>query len=155
MNDSLSVNGVDGAGDPLDEFGGGARYRVDRRVRRLLSARPLEQFDRQIGNGDTVRPGERVDLEDLNDLGVLDAGEDLGLEEEALNGARVGRGARQDHLECDRPIQPLVASLVNDTHAPATDLSDELEAGDMRQTARVRDNERCVGRQHQSASFGE
>ena len=36
---------------------------------------------------------------------MLDPGEDLGLEEESLNGPRVGGRAGENHLERDRAVQ--------------------------------------------------
>ena len=55
MNDALSVDGVNGAGDPLDEFGRGAE--VERPVLEALAQRAaFEQFDRQIRDRHAAGP---------------------------------------------------------------------------------------------------
>ena len=71
-----------------------------------------------------------ADVVDLDDVGVLEAGDGLGLLVEPRQGDGAGVGAGQDHLERDQTIQVDLAGLVNDPHAAPAQLLEDLEAGD-------------------------
>src|SRR5205807_1851489 len=64
-----------------------------------------------------------VEIVDGDDVGRLDASQELGLAEEAL-----GRSARQAELDRDEPVEGLVAGAKDDSHAAAADLLKEVVA---------------------------
>ena len=145
---------VDGPGDAFQELGGGPR-----RERPILDPAAersaLQQFNRQVGNGDTIWPHEGIDLVNLHHLRMLDAGEDLGLEEEALNGARIRDHSGQDHLRRDQPIEAAMPGLVHHPHAAATDLTHDVETRNAGQAGRVRNQKRGVAGEDERSRFGE
>ena len=69
-------------------------------------------------------------MEDLDDVGVLEPGDRLGLGEEAGGGLGRGVGAGQDHLQGAGAVEPDLAGLVDDAHAAAAQLAQDLVAGD-------------------------
>jgi len=87
-----------------------------------------------------------ADLVDLNDVGVLQAGDGLGLGAEAGQVRRAGMAARQDHLQRDDAIQLEVPRLVDDTHAALAELAQDLVAGHLaRRATAARDAGRRQG----------
>ena len=81
-----------------------------------------------------------ADVEDLDDVGVLELGDGLGLGQEAGGGLGAGVRAGQDHLQGDDAVEPDLAGLVDDAHAAAAQLAHDLVAGD---GDRCRANGRC------------
>lgn len=67
-----------------------------------------------------------VGFVDLDDGGVLEAGEGAGF----LEHARALLGGRVDHLECDEAAERGIAGLVHDSHAAAAEHAYDLEAAD-------------------------
>ena len=65
-------------------------------------------------------------LSDLNDMGMLNPGDRLGLGHEPSDVVRTGVSAGQDHLEGARPVQADMARLVDDPHAAAAQLAADL-----------------------------
>ena len=57
-----------------------------------------------------------------DDAGMIEQGNSLGLELEASEIGVVGKHARLDHLESDWSIQANLTCLVDNSHAPATEL---------------------------------
>ena len=135
VDDAPEVRGVNGPGEPLDEFCRGPRRRPPRAGRWCCAPcaacgpkrSALEQFHRQVRDRHPVRPQVGVHLEHLHHLRVLDAGKYLGLGHEPLHDARIGGSAGEDHLQCDQPVQPPVPGLVHHPHPAATDLGGHLE----------------------------
>ena len=145
MDDAPEVRRVDGAGEPFQQFGGAARGGPPRRAAGLgrgallqppVQGAALQQLHREVRDRHTGRPLVHVDLVHPHDLRVLDLRQEFGLEQEPLNGPRVGGGAGEDHLERDHPVQPQVAGAVHDAHSAAADLGEYLEPADARQPAR-------------------
>src|SRR5216683_4956917 len=64
--------------------------------------------------------GERADVVDGNDAGMLEAGEDAGLAVETMREVAVGNGNVED-FESDAALQHLVFRGVDDAHAAARD----------------------------------
>ena len=71
-----------------------------------------------------------ADVVDLDDVGVLEPGDGLGLGEEAGGGLGAGVRAGQDHLQGDGAVEPDLAGLVDDAHAAAAQLAQDLVAGE-------------------------
>ena len=76
-----------------------------------------------------------ADVVDLDDVGVLEPGDGLGLGQEADGGLGAGVRAGQDHLQGDGAVEPDLAGLVDDPHAAAAQLALDLVAGDGRRGA--------------------
>ena len=71
-----------------------------------------------------------ADGEDRDDVGVMELGGGVGLALEALAGlSRQAEAGGQD-LEGNAAIQRDLPGLVDDAHAAATDLADELEVAE-------------------------
>ncbi len=68
-------------------------------------------------------------------LGVLEPGDGLGLGEEPGAVAVAGKLATREHLQRDDPAQPPVAGLVDDAHAAAAQLAEDLVLADPRRAA--------------------
>ncbi len=76
---------------------------------------------------------------DLDDVGMLQPRDGLGLGVEAGDLGRAGMAARQDHLERDLAIEADVPCAVDHAHPAATELGQELVAGhDRTRTGRGR-----------------
>jgi hypothetical protein len=71
-------------------------------------------------------------VEQRHDVGMMQAGDRLGLRQEAHHLVWPGVGAGEDHLQRDDPAQAQVARLVDDAHAAAAQLLQVLVAGDRR-----------------------
>jgi hypothetical protein len=97
--------------------------------------------------GDKFHDAERpalmlADLEYLHDIGMLQAGNRLGLRAEARQGLRVSGRPWGDHLERHQAAELALARLVDDAHAaPAQFLQDfvtgNVEPGDLRGRCRT------------------
>ncbi len=66
------------------------------------------------------------DLVDRDDIGVVEIGGELGFAEEPLSLLVAGHLAREDHLRGDEPFDRLLPGLVDDAHAAASDLLQDL-----------------------------
>jgi hypothetical protein len=73
------------------------------------------------------------DVVDLHDVGVLEAGDGLGLGQEKDDRLVVGIGTRQDHFQHTGAVQQEFPRLVDDSHATPTQLAQDLVALDCRQ----------------------
>ena len=69
---------------------------------------------------------------DLDDSRVLDLGDGAGLDVESCDLVGRGVGTGKDHLQGDQAIQPDMPGFVDDAHAAAADLGDDLVARDGR-----------------------
>ena len=130
------VGGVDGAGEGLDGPGG-LRDVLRPAVDPLGEAAAVDEFERQVGEAAGL-----TDVVDLDDIGVLEAGDGLGFLVEPRQGTGPSVCAGKDHLERDKTTQVGLAGLVNDPHAAAAQLLEDLEAVDGRQPGRSRDSGR-------------
>ncbi len=137
MEDALAVGEVDGPRQRLHRLGGGAgRLRLAGRLLGQVAA--LDELQRQ--ERQTV---VFADLMNLDDVGVTEGGDGLGLGLEAGAGRGARPAARQDHLERDESIQARLPRLVHDAHAAAADLPQDLVA----RQAGQQDGRRGLGRQ--------
>ena len=73
---------------------------------------------------------------DLNDIGVPNPGDGLGLGQEADEVLGAGMFALQDHFQSAKAVEPELARLVNDGHAAAAQLGKGLIARDLRRWVR-------------------
>ena len=124
VEESLAVRMVDGAGHDRDQPRGGAG----------IVAEPLG-LPRQAAAIHELHAEERpifvlAHLIDRHDVRVIQVGRELGLAEESLSLRRGRHRPGQDHLQGDEPFQPLVAGLVNDTHATARELLEQFIVAD-------------------------
>ena len=126
MDDPPAVRLGDGPRQGLDQPGrpfgrpGGA-------VELLRQAAPLQVFELEIGP--VVVVAEAVDLDDV---GMAQLRDRLGLGEEANGRLVTGVFTRQDHLERDDAVELDLAGLVDDSHAAAAQHAFDLVAGDAR-----------------------
>ena len=100
-------------------------------------------FPVQAAAGAELQREERLalvlaDLVDLDDVGVLQAGDGLRLGAEAVALVAPGMAAGQDHLESDEAVESELPRLVDDAHAAAADLLHDLVTGHGRQQERGR-----------------
>ena len=70
---------------------------------------------------------------DLHDVGVLQAGDGLGLGQETGDGLGVRMSAGQNHLQNARAVQEDLLGEVDDPHAAAAELGQDLIAVDNRE----------------------
>ncbi len=124
MDDLPLVGFVHGSRQGFDQLGGLAR-RQGSAAQLLRQAAAAAEFQRE------ERPAlVFADAVDLDDVGVVQAGDGLGLGLEAGQVVGAGVFARQDHLERDDAVEAALPGLVDDAHAAAADLAEQLVAGD-------------------------
>ena len=118
MDDAQSMRLGDGAGEGLDQSGrrGG---RARRAVHRLLEAAAGQVF--QLEERQPVR---LADVIDLDDAGMLEPGDGLGLDPEPRRGRLAGVRPGQDHLQGARAVQRQVAGQVDHPHAAPAQLAE-------------------------------
>ena len=120
MDEAALVCVVDRPRQRFDERDGlRARYR--RAVHTLGEAAPLNQLHAQVGAALML-----ADLVNGNDLRMVHLGGRLRLVVKALQFGGRGEPAREDHLQGDETVEALLAGLVDDAHAPAGDLLQQL-----------------------------
>src|SRR5581483_3895855 len=68
---------------------------------------------------------------DVDDVGVLEPGRGLRLDLEACERLVVRQLTGADHLEGHGAVQPGLAGAVDDAHAAATEVAEDLIAGDL------------------------
>ena len=120
MDDPVPMRQIDRAG-PASRPG-----RAASRGRPGVAADPVGQG----AAADPLHRQERVavvdaHLVDLHDVGVLDAGGQLGLAAEPLPLGFGREAAGQDHLQGHQPPQPAMPGLVDDPHPAAADLAQD------------------------------
>ncbi len=124
MDDPLLVGGVDGPGERARQPG-----RVGERL--WPAAQPggevaaLDQF-----HGEEGQVALEADLEDLDDVGVLQPGDDAGLADEAVEPLLPAEQAFLQRLQRHQPVEGDLAGLVHDAHAAAPQLVQHLVAGE-------------------------
>ena len=120
MDDAAQVSGVHGPRQRLDQLGGLAR-RLRLATQHPVQPAAIDVLQRQVGAVVVL-----ADLVDLDDVGVLEAGDGLGLDVEAGQLGRAGVDARQHHLQGDHALEAEVPGLVDDAHAAAPQLPQDL-----------------------------
>ena len=124
MDDALAVGLGDAARHGFDQLGGPLR-RPGRAVETPVQAAAVDVLqleERQaVGLADVV---------DLHDVGVLQPGDGLRFGQEADGGLDAGMGAGQDHLQDAWSVQEDLSAAVDDAHAAAAQLAQDLVAGD-------------------------
>ena len=88
----------------------------------------------------------RAHLVDLDDVRVLQAGDGLGLGQEAGTILRPGVTAGENHFQGDEPVEGQLPGLVDDTHRAAAENGQDFVAGDNRRGHRL--GVRRLGRRH-------
>ena len=126
MDNFLRVRVLDGQGHRVDQLGRlGRGQRPAGEV--LVQAAALDQFHREIRATLVF-----ADFVHLDDVGVPHARRRLGLDAEAGAFLRAGQGAVANQFEGDQPLRFRLAGLVDDPHAAAAQLLQDLVAGDTR-----------------------
>ena len=126
MHDAGLVRRVHGPGERRHQLGRRAAG-LGRPLEAVGEAPPFEQLERD--EGAAVGLAEVVDLDDV---GMAEPGDGLGLDQEPLAMLGVGVLAVADHLQRDDPVQRAVPGLVDDAHAAAAQLGQDLELGESR-----------------------
>ena len=126
MDDPPAMGLGDGARQDLDQRGG-PFGRPGRAVEPLRQAPPFKILELEIRP--LVVVAEAVDLDDI---GMAQLRDRLGLGKEANRSLVTGVLARQDHLERDHAVELDLASPVYDSHAAATQHGFNFIAGDRR-----------------------
>ena len=126
------MGGVDGAGQGLDQLRRGAGV-LGSAGQVLGQAAALD-----VLHGEERPAVVRADVVDLHDVGVDQAGDRAGLPAET--GQLLGAAERpvQNHFQGDHPIQAALVRPVDDAHAAAAQLAQDLIARDVGQSGLVR-----------------
>ncbi len=126
VDDSGVVGELDGPGERDQELGGRAAG-LGRTCEPVIERAPLEQLE-----GNEGCAGGFADLEDLNDVGMTQPGDRLGLDEEPGLSFGATGPVPADHLHGNQAIQSELPRLVDDAHASLAEHVKELVAGDRR-----------------------
>ena len=113
MDDAGLMRCVQGVGERLHQLGCRA-LRLDRPIEAVGEAPAIEQLER-----DEEAAVGLAAVVDLDDIGVAEPGDRLGLHQEPLANLGVVVLARADHLQGDDPIQRAVPGLVDHPHPAA------------------------------------
>jgi hypothetical protein len=122
VDDVSLVGGLDRPGQRLRQPG-----RLARRQRRALQL-PVEAAAGAELQGQVGPALVDADLEDLDDVRMLQAGDGFRLGLEALQGGAAGVSAGQDHLEGDDPVEAHLPGPIHHAHAAAPQLAEDLVA---------------------------
>ena len=126
MDDPQPVRLDDRARERLDQ-----RRRTPRRpwgaVEPPVEPPALEVLQLEVGQAVGL-----ADVVDLDDVGVLEPRDGRRLGQEAGGGHGIGVGTGQDHLEGARAVEADLTGVVDDAHAAAAELTQDLVAGDRR-----------------------
>jgi hypothetical protein len=129
VDHAVGVGGLDGPGQGLDQ--------LRRRPHRL--GPPLEVLGQAAAGyelQDEVRPARGLaDVVNLDDVGVLQAGDRRGLGAKAGQALRAGLGPGQHHLQRHGAIEAELPGLVDHAHAAASQLPQDLVARHRRPVA--------------------
>src|SRR5262249_60165341 len=120
-----------GAGQPLEDLGRAfLRHRFAADLLRQASA--VDELEREEGKAVAL-----ADLEDLDDVGMLEAGDRLALDAESFELVLAGMLAGDHHLEGDDPVEPGLPRLVNHAHPAPAELAQDLISIDQRRAGRA------------------
>ena len=142
MDDALVVGILHGQGHVAHNLGGqprGQRSGDDL----FAQAVAVDQFE-----GEEWFAVMRADFVDVDDVGMLEPGHRLGLGAKAGQIAFGGEVPGQDHLKGHEPVEPVLAGLVNHTHAATAQDVEDVVARHVRQANGfrvLRRQGRCLG----------
>ncbi len=128
MDDAGLVGDVRRAGQHGDEVAGLPR-RLGGAVDSVRQAPALHELQ-----GEERAAAFLADLMNLDDVGVPESGDGLGLGAEAAQLLRAGEIRGRDHLQGDEALQARLPRLVHHPHAAATQQAQDFVAGHRRQT---------------------
>jgi hypothetical protein len=115
------------------------------RANELLDGEPVV-----VLHHDVVRALRLPVVDDVDDVVVLDAGGRFGFLLEARDETRIGRQVREQHLDGDRLLDRLLASLVDDRHPPDGDLLERVVTAYAKYCLHVRNGIRSAPEMHGS-----
>ena len=127
MDDAALVGRVDGPCELLDQLHGRPDG-LGPAVQPVLQRSPRHVFESEVGRSVLL-----TDLEDLDDIGVMQTGDRLGLSLEPLKALRAVPRVDGDHLQGDDPLQLLVLRLIDRSHPAPAQFAQEDVATDDRQ----------------------
>ena len=130
VDDAVSVGVVECAGELVDD---GAD--LLRREGAALFDEALEVVTGQLLHDDEDGGVGLFAVEDLDDAGVAEGADDAGLVAEAIGKVALVDKRVGEHLDGDGPAERGVDALVNDGHAAARDLADQLVLSDLADAA--------------------
>ena len=122
MDDSVLVGKVHGTGDGFEKPGRD-RCRLRLAVEQFGQAPPLDKLQRQERAAFVF-----ADFVNLNDIGMLEAGDGLGFGAESGTLLGAGVDAGPEHLQGDRSLQAQVPGLVDDADSAAAALLQDFVA---------------------------
>ena len=126
MDDPGLVRDMDGPGQSHHQFGR-LLARLGSPRQPVVEAAAIEQLER-----DERQAGRLADVVDLDDVGVSQPRDRLGLHAEAGQVVGPRLAAAADHLQGDQAVQPEMPRLVDDPHAPFAQPLEDVVAGDGR-----------------------
>ncbi len=138
MNESAGVRGVERGRDLANK--GERTLGIELRLacEQCAEIGPLD-----VTHGDVKTLVRLARVVHGHDIGVIEAGSELGLDEEALAEAAVLRLLRRDQLESDRPSEPRVEGPVDDSHPAVPENGLDLVAGEPIARLKLTRNSRC------------
>ena len=123
MDDPFAMRLGDGPSQGLNQPG-----RIRGRSRRAVQC-PIETAAGEVLQLEERQATRVADVVDLHDAGVPQARDRFGLGAEPRHGRRPGMQAGQDHLERAGAVECHIACQVDDSHAAAAQLAEDLIAG--------------------------
>ena len=124
VDDALLVGGVHGPGQRLDQRGGLGRAAAACRPAAAARLPPVDELQREERQAVVL-----ADLVDLDDVGVLQPGDRLGLGAEAGQLAGPAWPPARIIFRATTPVEADLPGLVDDAHAAAAQLAEDLVAG--------------------------
>ena len=128
MHDAGLVRRVHGGCERGHQLGRRAA-RLGGAAQAVGEASPLEPFERHEGAAVGL-----AEIIDLDDVGMAEAGDGLGLDQEPGALLRPGVLPFADHLQGDDPVEPAVPRPVDDAHAAPGDLTEQFVITDRAQS---------------------
>jgi hypothetical protein len=124
MDDAASMGRRNAAGHLPDQIGDPAG-RESLALFQSFGKRPARAvFEDEISAAEVLSA-----IVDLQNIGMPDGGDGLGFDLEPGQCAALSAGIAQHQLDRDRAVQSHLPRLVDDTHAAAIDLANELITG--------------------------
>jgi hypothetical protein len=131
VHEAAGVRMVEGSGDLRDHLHQGAQRRrgVPAAFAQLLQV-PIERQALDELHRQPVHALGRADVVDADDVRVMQAGQRQCLAAQACQRCRVVAHVGAQHLERDAAVERELARLVDDPHAAAPDLAQDLEVAE-------------------------
>ena len=92
---------------------------------RLAQGQPVDALDR-----DVAEVGDSADVVDRHDVRVVERRRRFGFRDEPTHPIAIVRAMRQQNLEGDEAVQPLIASAIDDAHPAFAELVDDEVVGE-------------------------